>query len=1433
MSDVKQVKVDNWGIYFLQRLKHFFNRTDYCDLTLQFQDNAQLKVHRLVLNSCTEYFEILERTCEMYSDCLVMPDDLQADVVVPIVNFMYTGQLEFKMDLLEKLYQTSLIMNMPVLTKLLNAHRVKPNLYGKRYSRNIEPRVSTPTATPTAQIKKRSFNKAFPNDQQVTAKKKFGTSESLLSSSNGAYGLETSLKPVESSQKKNINKDPKPTRYELPAELDDDNIFDNSFTSLSYESKPLMVHPETTKYYTPKKARIFDEPSNSKKFLSGTTTMDIVECRKITPNDFFEDVADTSPDDSELFLQQNVQEKKDSSQLFDQILIKDSKISIEKKDKKEKSHLDHAKIISEVLKKYPHLVKSNKNIKLKILNNPNSQKKQEPKLLKPKTEVPDFTYETDVVDSQEAARLIAMGADNVKGPWICLICGTPGRALHFTSYYNYRRHLVEVHNEKPVSNMCEYCGLKSPKRNYLVHHLYTKHGVEPPRAFHFPKCNICSYVALTEAFLVKHKMSHSDNHKFRCAICASSFHNSNLLLKHIQKTGHKFSAEKKPSPQCIYCYKMFTRDSNLYAHLKSNHYESAKNDGIIEDSDDEKESKIHVDTNRDGTPTKYIEVNVPGSFDNQYDETSYNVQQRSDGNIEIVTKKPPLNLTPISKKKILNAGLSKTSSSGTPQKVKIIQEVISKSDFIDSPESVKKEDGIVVLDNNEFFFTENYQTDTEEIITSETSQSEYSTTPHNSTETSKLTLSKSNPTMNQPIQIVVSNEEEYKALLSSNHSIIFDERVSDKPLTVLATSSSGVGDTINLSNPQSNEMMIVPETFPINISASNTTDNSNIVVVYSHPVSEQNKHFQLITSSQGLNNQFIQSSAIFTQNFETVTTTAPVMAGQIVVNNTTVGNSWQNNLPIATSEMQIITSEVHVGDPVNNIPQVEIMQPGLEVPLPQSLPNLDETDISVNSNFLNANTTTKSTNADKSVFQNTTLIPISKLPSLSSLSQSMVINSPQVGMNIIQSEKSLETKEPHAIMEIPITEQSNIVDMPSNIDEELKTEPIFDEPASIVDQPDSIMDQTESIEPKEEQSDCVTEPNALVCPHQDVESNIIVDSGEKALSIELPQDPTNIREQETVTMSAKEETTGDNAKLDISVTCEHIQDTTETRECSNDIADCIPESNNANSHIDEQPLITSDLQQNHNIIMEQDDKFDHKATIAIPQMVTVEPKTLLHHTSTSVTKDIQISEIENTLSEHTLTQKADFVIDTEEQKQNQPVLISEEDECIKTEDEETIENIARDIEAVPKMMAVEIMEEKPYENTNKPLIKDIDNLTSEWSDGDGEEGTDPSIKLTQAEVAEDKPECMLQSNELEPDKNIDSVPQEKISSLLNDWEENSQEETISDSVSAIPTEVIKNTTNIISDKLTMEKVEPQEGKKHNDIRKLVSDWDDDVEEDHN
>ncbi|CAG5059414.1 unnamed protein product [Parnassius apollo] len=623
----------------------------------------------------------------MYEDCLVMPDDLQADVVVPIVNFMYTGQLEFKPELLEKLHQTSQVMNMPVLTKLLDAHRSQPRRppithdyrnirsYSKTYDSTKHSKPTTAVASTSYIPAKRSYNKAFENSGVIQRSKRQNIEKSLTKpdkvSNNGIQQtyLETVDYPV-SFNKNQIFKEPRPTRYELPEELDVDNVFDDSFTSISYTSTPLMVHPDTVKRYSSKKSSIFDDTSSRKRFIQGTSIVDIVECKKISMNDnIFEDVSENIHDDnfSPSLSINSKDEQKDASQLFDQIVESDNQKTIGAKEiDKSKPKLDHAKIISEVLKKYPHLVKSNKNIKLKILNPPSKSKKSktatnilnEDKDIKPKIEPSDFTYETDVIDSKEAAKLIAMGAENVKGPWICLICGTPGRALHFTSYYKFRRHLVDVHNEKPMPNICEYCGLKSLKRNYILHHLYTKHGVEPPPHYHFPKCNYCNYVALTEAFLVKHKLTHVENRNFGCNVCAASFSSSNQLLEHIQKTGHKYSAERKNSLQCIYCLKTFSRETNLYAHLKINHKQSAQNDGIIDDSDEEKLDE-KVKEKPDNVKYGPVKYELPVAFDSDYEnvDVQYQIQQKPDGNIHILPTSPESSVLS-AKHKILNPGFN-------------------------------------------------------------------------------------------------------------------------------------------------------------------------------------------------------------------------------------------------------------------------------------------------------------------------------------------------------------------------------------------------------------------------------------------------------------------------------------------------------------------------------------------------------------------------------------------------------------------------------------------------------------------------------------------------------------------------------------------------------------------------------------------------------
>lgn len=930
--DVKQVKVDNWGIYFLQRLKHFFNRTDYCDLTLQFQDNAQLKVHRLVLSACTEYFELLERTCEMYDDCLVMPDDLQADVVVPIVNFMYTGQLEFRLDLLERLHQTSQIMNMPVLTKLLDAHRnqippPKPilnfsNASVKRSYSKITDKPKSGTVSSSGNLNKRPFQKAFGSSAITAIKKPTVSTKPVIATNNGIATHPPHSSPtLPIIAPKVILGEPRPTRYELPEELDSDNLFDNSFTSLSYTSQPLMVHPETTKRYV-KKSNLFSEASSSK--IRGGSTLDIVECKKIrrTDNLFEDDSSEAMQDMDEAIFQLNPKNQvpKVSNQLFDQIIEQQDspKITIETKDSKQTSNIDHAKIISEVLKKYPHLVKSNKNIKLKILNSPankahikpNKKQRNSPTLhykgkdIKTETAEPiDYTYETDVLDSKEAARLIALGADNIKGPWICLICGTPGKALHFTSYYKFRRHLVDVHNEKPVPTLCEYCGLKSAKRNYLLHHLLTKHGVEPPPSYKFPKCNLCNYIALTEGYLVKHKLTHSDVRNFRCNVCSATFNTSNNLLAHIQKTGHKYTAERRTDLQCIYCLKMFMREANLYAHLKTNHKLAAKADGIIDDSDDEKqEQDLEI------KPTVKFE---PPSFD-ESESVDAQYQIRPDGNIQLISKKQhTVHVLNPTKQKILNSGYSPktTHKAKSPKIIPNIREEFLEESTISEDNSQTEE--IIMIDDNEYVMKDNKlvrrkKSDQYDMLSSEEDQNlapnasiEFShlhetDTDENNIQEQSVVIKKSNIN-HQPIQIVVSSEEEYKALMNSNHSIIFDDGDTNKTLTVLSTPQHAALNTgsIDLDNTQQSDMMIIPDNYPLNVSEALPTDNSNIVVVYSHPVDDQNKQFQIITS-QDIGAQFVQTSAVITPNYEGISTSTPVMSAHVI--SAPVTGAWQNSI---------------------------------------------------------------------------------------------------------------------------------------------------------------------------------------------------------------------------------------------------------------------------------------------------------------------------------------------------------------------------------------------------------------------------------------------------------------------------------------------------------------------------------------------------------
>lgn len=286
------------------------------------------------------------------------------------------------------------------------------------------------------------------------------------------------------------------------------------------------------------------------------------------------------------------------------------------------SKMNHAKIIKEVLRQYPHLVKSNKNIKLKIMpssgdqpqkiivkkeqlesitsnaqsqssspsqsvlrgqassqtllkpmeksqNNVNQTVSQQPALPKvspPTTSAKPINVSVGNVamssaapaqkrriDSKTMHALIALGAENTTGPWLCLRCGVNGRPISIPSYRGFRRHLINTHKEQIDPALCEHCGCRSSTKRELHFHMEVEHKVKTT-SYTFPQCLLCSNAFLDTNALNKHMVeAHPDENK----------------------------------QQCIYCNKIFARELQLYNHMKTYHKKQALEDGIIDYSDEE------------------------------------------------------------------------------------------------------------------------------------------------------------------------------------------------------------------------------------------------------------------------------------------------------------------------------------------------------------------------------------------------------------------------------------------------------------------------------------------------------------------------------------------------------------------------------------------------------------------------------------------------------------------------------------------------------------------------------------------------------------------------------------------------------------------------------------------------------------------------------
>lgn len=137
---------------------------------------------------------------------------------------------------------------------------------------------------------------------------------------------------------------------------------------------------------------------------------------------------------------------------------------------------------------------------------------------------------------------------------MCLECGVDGRPISIPSYRSFRRHLINIHKQKIDPRICEHCGHRANKRNDLHYHILIKHNIKPPKDLQYPKCGLCTFIALDPIALRKHK---EEDH---------------------QSQGQQ---------HCIYCNKTFQKEIQLYSHMRSNHKERAQDDGVMDFSEEE------------------------------------------------------------------------------------------------------------------------------------------------------------------------------------------------------------------------------------------------------------------------------------------------------------------------------------------------------------------------------------------------------------------------------------------------------------------------------------------------------------------------------------------------------------------------------------------------------------------------------------------------------------------------------------------------------------------------------------------------------------------------------------------------------------------------------------------------------------------------------
>lgn len=483
MSSPSQLKIDNWGNFFMQRLNSLAKKDEYCDYTIRSTSNESFKVHRVVLNTCSDYFVSHPNN----DTTITMPVHLDFNAVKSVVMFMYTGQLHYTEDTRLALMEVADMLQVTVLLKLLESQ-------SGMVVKKTTPRYQAPQLASTSKT-----HSVIALNQYRPAKKPVVQGTMVIRPPPEYTPVSTFINTM---KVKDVLSENKPMRFDCDVG-DVPEFIENTFEPPSYNSAPLVKEVNA---------------ASAKNMLKRTSNGELIESNnKKTP------VLNCEPEKSSSQPSAPGQKLK---------ILSDTD-----------PNNTNSRVVQEILKKFPQLLHSKGNIKLKIISSTN-QSQFESIIINTNNAVEKIVPPGSEVKEPLVTHKVKPDISNVKGPWSCNLCGTDANPLKLESYFKYRRHLVEKHNEREDTRVCEHCGHFSVRKSLQIHHMYTKHGIEPPKDFKIIKCEHCGFVATTDTHLKRHKVmdklccksltSKSDANCYTCSECSRTFRSSLMLKGHLR-----------------------------------------------------------------------------------------------------------------------------------------------------------------------------------------------------------------------------------------------------------------------------------------------------------------------------------------------------------------------------------------------------------------------------------------------------------------------------------------------------------------------------------------------------------------------------------------------------------------------------------------------------------------------------------------------------------------------------------------------------------------------------------------------------------------------------------------------------------------------------------------------------------------------------------